>query len=1393
MDDATWNRRCRALVRSFREAGKSARWHLRMRRAADMDSYARSLARDLAGVPGREVAVVVMDAVVYEYLRGPVAALRGDLANATLVVYETSVVALEDIRGGAQVLALDFDYYTQGYLAVALVSAERQTGQMVTSDIETEFTIYGDGATPVTGDVLQREWCRFEGYPVCGDLGDQPKGENAPKSLCPCFNRSGVRHKVVGGIPLADAVTHHLWQGLRDAQMDIPGSTFFWQVPFFVDYGSLTKEYHEVANMDFWYGSISFDAILAETRPELAAAMRGVSLAGKPLYLAYLQGSPPTMPASAGGDKDNNNTDINGSGGSGGVNGASPGSIQPLLDAYGARAFVGASPYLSGAHLGHLARMRGLAHTLANNALVGTRWAWEVIRGLVTGVVGEGYALEGGIWDWPLTEQGNDVERTGAWQLFKAPGSNDTVQAMNGNPPGEGDLFLRALRDRLASDLPAPDVAAILALENLWVARTLEELVALNSRQAPGRPHVQLATHRCLRDALVALLGKGYLEGDELLAGCVDEQPYLAAYLAATLAALEQHTGERVVGAVHTQRLLMQGENLPPSLATRAGCEAQAHSKRINEGLLATLYPLCNARMGCVNPATALLVNATVCSGKGTCVLPNVTYNGTGGAGTGGVDISIEGGDNVVIGIDPGPFPWLNNISREEAEILQGACVCFDGYEGAFCQSSKSGDVAPATEDERGLQVALVAVLSTTLGVMLVAGVPLVLLLRRRAAKNAYAAYLRKRGPPHKGEPITAVITDIEGSTSLWEWDPVVMKKALAIHHNVLRTLLPKYHGYESDTEGDSFTMVFYEPDDALGWAMDVQRSLLFPLKVFNLPTTPTKGKHKGLLPSIEDGHTDWPPELLTFGTGMEIQDPTDGSLLYRGLRVRMGIHVGLPDGCSVHPNGRHHYHGEVMEMTKAIEDVATSGGQVLMSMLAWQSLAAHQPSVVCHHMGLHEVGEKLPPIHLMQVLPEELLKRAPFAPLKSKQLRPSFFDAPAADCYVKRVMPTEPMVIAFMYVGGAKVLRRSPTYGQAVAMVVEFVQGVMSRYDAYEVEEKDGNFLLAFWSPVQAVRFAEAVQREAMALDWPKKLLEQELAAEVVTHGEDADGSTKTEIVVFRGLRYQIGLCMGVPSDCHAHRATGRAAYCGPVVNRAARIAATAAHGQTLANDVLFEAAKGDAVELTFTELGQFDLKGVKQPMHLYQVSSAELSVRLFPRTLKLAKVTEPIVEFEVTTPRAQDAEDSVADGLRLPPHLVLSISLNAKTTRKSISMHVNAGGGLQTLGVTRNGESLARRDNRISRLLSGLSTSPPMSDAPSAPHLPTKSGANQGHRRRGRPSDEAKSHGRRSEESTATCVSIDEALYDEMSYDELLKLAMKQHEQIKALKKLPTNVPEK
>jgi hypothetical protein len=70
---------------------------------------------------------------------------------------------------------------------------------------------------------------------------------------------------------------------------------------------------------------------------------------------------------------------------------------------------------------------------------------------------------------------------------------------------------------------------------------------------------------------------------------------------------------------------------------------------------------------------------------------------------------------------------------------------------------------------------------------------------------------------------VTLVVTDVEGSTALWEGVPEAMDGALEVHDTCLRVLMMRHGGHEVATEGDSFTVAFHRPVDALQWGLDVQ------------------------------------------------------------------------------------------------------------------------------------------------------------------------------------------------------------------------------------------------------------------------------------------------------------------------------------------------------------------------------------------------------------------------------------------------------------------------------------------------------------------------------------------------------------------------------------------
>eukprot|EP00899_Mesostigma_viride_P014347 jgi/Mesvir1/22913/Mv19431-RA.2 len=1206
---------------------------------------------------------------------------------------------------------MDLSVYTQGYLALALASVEHHNGQMVTSDIETAVTIYGQGAQPVTDEVMQREVCRAAGNPVCGDPGVLP----VTSSGCPCFDRGDVRYRMIGTSPKRLLTSYYLYQGMVDAERDLPGSTFRWKVYDNPEIFAVLAEYAEVANGTFFRGVISADAYLADISSAMLAAIRSIPESGKPLYMGYLHG-------------------------------ALPGEILSFLDRFQARSYVGYSVVTAGRFIADLAKDVHGQHVLVHNIGGYLPLIWHWIKAIVATSVGEGYPFPPNIWDFPPTARGSPVNRTGAWALFTDPLTNRTAQVMEGLDIFLGDAFLKPLYERLAGERggPAPTDTLVMAAYTSFMGQITLPMLAQLAREQPERPPVRMITHKCTDLEYSALLRWNLTAHEEFVLGCLDEQVYLSSYLSATIAALEQQTSERIVGEVRTERLLRY-DHLPLKYPWRVACE-RANYQQFTKGILGQFNPLCDVRQGCVKGGMSAPKNATTCSGHGTCQFSKEAPAGT-------------------------------------TDGSQGTCLCARGWTGPFCTDRIQ------TEDEKEghrRRILLAVLLSCGIALVIV-GLLLVLRLARLSRTDAHRdpgtveALEVSRWESGEDSTITVVVMDVDRLADLLAWDAGETKKALEVFQAAVRSLLHEYHGQEISAPEGAFTLAFHDPVKALSMVMDLQHGLLHPRAlVLNDPPASSLAALKHFRRSISSPQSDWPTLLLSHDHGAEARCPSGQSMLYRGLRVRVGIHVGVPEVPHGSSKGKQQYEGEYVDVARAIRDIAL-GGQVLLSMQAWRSLGMHMTSTVCHHMGIHKLAEGLPPIHLMQVLPEELAKRAPFPPLKSiKQLGPSFFDAPAAECYVKGEPPKDPVVIAFMYVAYAKTLRKTPGYQGGVDLLVAFVQSRLAEFEAYEVEEKEGNFLLAFRSAAKAVQFAETIQREAMDLPWSPKLLEEEQAAEVVKPAlPSVEGSLAKEMVVFRGLRLQIGMCMEMPSDCQPHMATGRAAYFGPVVNRAARIAATAAPGQTLVNFECFATARDSCGPMLFNELGQYQLKGIKQPMHLYQVASAELSVRLFPRTLKLANVSEPMVAFDTTAPGA--GEKSVADGFRLPPHLALTISPNAKTTRKSMSMRMSVG-EQQLLPMARHDENVARHDNRISRLLMSLAAAAEPEEGEESPPVRP---ANLGHRGRVlRTSDENPPQGRRSGESTH--VSMDDVLYDEMSYDELSKLAVKQHAEIKAMRKL-------
>lgn len=149
---------------------------------------------------------------------------------------------------------------------------------------------------------------------------------------------------------------------------------------------------------------------------------------------------------------------------------------------------------------------------------------------------------------------------------------------------------------------------------------------------------------------------------------------------------------------------------------------------------------------------------------------------------------------------------------------------------------------------------------------------------------------------------VALVFTDIKNSTKLWETNGG-MQSAMRLHNVLLRRQLRAVGGYEVKTEGDAFMVSFPSVTSALLWCFNVQLHLL---------------------------KEDWPQEILESEDGAEVLD-SDGTVIHRGLSVRMGIHWGWPV-CETDPiTRRMDYFGPMVNRASRISGAA-DGGQIMAS-----------------------------------------------------------------------------------------------------------------------------------------------------------------------------------------------------------------------------------------------------------------------------------------------------------------------------------------------------------------------------------------------------------------------------------------------------------------------------
>jgi class 3 adenylate cyclase len=267
---------------------------------------------------------------------------------------------------------------------------------------------------------------------------------------------------------------------------------------------------------------------------------------------------------------------------------------------------------------------------------------------------------------------------------------------------------------------------------------------------------------------------------------------------------------------------------------------------------------------------------------------------------------------------------------------------------------------------------------------------------------------------------LTVLHTDIENSTALTRHLREQYPAVLGTHRTLLRAAFTAYEGWEVDTQGDSFFVVFLRATQAVAAAVQIQRALASEA---------------------------WPPG--------------------GAVRVRIGIHTGEPIRTTEGYAGL-----DVIRAARIKE--AGHGGQVLLSA----STATIVQDALLDELSLRDLG-----VHRLKSLPrpERLFQLiipglpADFPPLQTLDSR----TGPRSGSAGERVLTT----VLFTNIAGATeraVALGDRRWREILVQHRVLVRRELAHHGGHEVEIVGDSFFATFESPASAVCCACAI-REAV------------------------------------------------------------------------------------------------------------------------------------------------------------------------------------------------------------------------------------------------------------------------------------------------------------------------
>ena len=141
----------------------------------------------------------------------------------------------------------------------------------------------------------------------------------------------------------------------------------------------------------------------------------------------------------------------------------------------------------------------------------------------------------------------------------------------------------------------------------------------------------------------------------------------------------------------------------------------------------------------------------------------------------------------------------------------------------------------------------------------------------------------------------TFLFTDIEGSSRLWEQEPVRMPRALARHDALARGAVERHRGTVVKMIGDGMYAAFADPLDAVNAALELQQALGDPAATEGLPLRVRCGVHAGTVECRDNDYFGNP-----VNRAARIMGTAHGGQVLLSHTVAVLVRDRLPDGVAL-------------------------------------------------------------------------------------------------------------------------------------------------------------------------------------------------------------------------------------------------------------------------------------------------------------------------------------------------------------------------------------------------------------------------------------------------------------------------------------------------------------